>query len=132
MMTLCPIGSYADSVLEVSKDGRDRESFAAQAELFRLLGHPARLQIIELLRDGERSVGDLQRELGLDSSGTSQHLTAMRRQNVLESRRAGTSVLYRISDSSILALLELSKGVLAAQLRRTSVRINTLVENISA
>jgi ArsR family transcriptional regulator len=77
-------------------------------------------------------VGDLQRELGLDSSGTSQHLTAMRRQNVLESRRAGTSVLYRISDSSILALLELSKGVLAAQLRRTSVRINTLVENISA
>ncbi len=63
--------------------------YRAKAEFFRLLGHPARVRILELLQDGERTVGDLQAELGLDSSGTSQHLGTMRRQGVLESRRAG-------------------------------------------
>ncbi|MCW2959612.1 MAG: helix-turn-helix transcriptional regulator [Solirubrobacterales bacterium] len=63
-----------------------------KADFFRLLGHPSRVRILELLKDGERTVGDLQTALGLDSSGPSQHLTAMRRRGLLESRRAGTSV----------------------------------------
>ena len=50
-----------------------------KANLFRVLGHPARVRILELLRDGERSVGALQKELGLDSGSTSQHLAALRR-----------------------------------------------------
>ncbi len=50
-----------------------------KASTFRVLGHPARVRILELLRDGERSVGSLQAELELDSSGTSQHLAALRR-----------------------------------------------------
>ena len=49
-----------------------------KANLFRVLGHPARVRILELLRDGEHSVGQLQAELELDSSGTSQHLAALR------------------------------------------------------
>jgi DNA-binding transcriptional ArsR family regulator len=96
-----------------------------------VLGHPARLRILELLKDGERSVGDLQRELGMDSSGTSQHLSAMRRQSVLESRRAGTSVLYRIADPAVLAIVELSRSVLAEQLMRTSVRLESLAGNMN-
>ena len=59
-----------------------------KASLFRVLGHPARVRILELLRDGERSVGALQAELGLDSSGTSQHLAALRRIGV-RGRRGG-------------------------------------------
>ena len=50
-----------------------------KANLFRVLGHPARVRILELLREGERSVGALQAELELDSGGTSQHLAALRR-----------------------------------------------------
>ena len=58
--------------------GHAQPIYAAKAELFRVLGHPARVRIIELLRDGERSVGSLQGALGLDSSGTSQHLAVLR------------------------------------------------------
>ena len=94
--------------------------YRVKAEFFRLLGHPARVRILELLRDGERSVGELQAELGLDSSGTSQQLTAMRRQGVLESRRAGTSVFYRVRDPRMFELLEIAKQILLAQLEATS------------
>lgn len=91
--------------------------YRLKAEFFRLLGHPVRVRILELLRDQEeRSVGDLQAALGLDSSGTSQQLTAMRRQGVLERRRAGTSVFYRVKDPRIFQLLAIAKQILTAQL----------------
>src|SRR5688500_19297831 len=83
--------------------------YVAKADFFRLLGHPARVRILELLRDGERSVGELQLALGLDSSGTSQHLTAMRKQGVLRNRRAGTSVFDSVKDPRSLQLLEVGE-----------------------
>ena len=63
-----------------------------KARLFRVLGHPVRVRILELLREGERSVGTLQAELGLDSGATSQHLARAPAIGVVESRREGTSV----------------------------------------
>jgi ArsR family transcriptional regulator len=102
-----------------SAPGETPPIYRLKAEFFRLLGHPARVRILELLRDGERSVGELQAALGLDSSGTSQHLTAMRRQGLLESRRAGTSVFYRVKDPRIFQLLEVAKQVLTGQLEET-------------
>ena len=81
-----------------------------KANLFRVLGHPARVRILELLRDGERSVGALQAELGLDSGGTSQHLAALRRIGLVESRREGTSVYYRVDDERVFDLLEAGRG----------------------
>ncbi len=102
--------------------------YRLKAEFFRMLGHPARVRILELLRDGERSVGELQAELGLDSSGTSQHLTAMRRLGLLESRRAGTSVFYRVSDPRIHQLLLIARQVLAGQLEQTRDLLGDLAE----
>jgi DNA-binding transcriptional ArsR family regulator len=87
-----------------------------KANLFRVLGHPARIRILELLRDGERSVGVLQSELGLDSGGTSQHLAALRRIGLVESRRDGTSVYYRVDDERVFDLLEAGREIIARQL----------------
>lgn len=102
--------------------------YRLKAEFFRMLGHPARVRILELLRDGEQSVGALQAELGLDSSGTSQHLTAMRRLGLLDSRRAGTSVFYRVNDPRIFQLLEVAKQVLTGQLEQTRDLLGDLAE----
>lgn len=87
-----------------------------KANLFRVLGHPARVRILELLREGERSVGALQVELELDSGGTSQHLAALRRVGLVESRREGTSVYYRVEDASVFVLLETARALIARQL----------------
>lgn len=83
----------------------------AKANLFRTLGHPARVRILELLRDGEHSVGALQDALGLDSGGTSQHLAALRRIGLVESRREGTSVFYSVADQEVFRLLKAGRAL---------------------
>ncbi|HLM85785.1 MAG TPA: metalloregulator ArsR/SmtB family transcription factor [Solirubrobacteraceae bacterium] len=88
--------------------------YALKADFFRVLGHPVRVHMLQVLRDGERSVGSLQDELDLDSSSTSQHLAALRGQSLLESRKEGTSVFYRVKDPRTLELLELAKQIIAA------------------
>ena len=93
-----------------------RPVYEVKATLFRVLGHPARVRILELLREGERSVGALQAELGLDSGGTSQHLAALRRVGVVESRREGTSVYYRVDDERVFDLLAAGRGIISRQL----------------
>lgn len=87
-----------------------------KGSFFRVLGHPARVRILELLRGGERSVGALQSELDLDSGGTSQHLSALRRIGLVTSRREGTSVYYRVEDDRIFDLLAIARELIAHRL----------------
>jgi ArsR family transcriptional regulator len=90
--------------------------YVVKAQLFRVLGHPVRIRILELLLDGELTVGELQAALSLDSSGASQHLAALRQHGVLENRRAGTSVYYRIRDPRVSQLLAVAKQILTSAL----------------
>lgn len=100
-------------------DVRDHPVYRLEAELFRALGHPARARLLELLGAGERTVRDLQGELELDSSGVSQHLTALRRQGLLERRRVGTSVYCRVKDRRTLRLLAIAREILLANLEES-------------
>ena len=90
---------------------RAKPLHVAKATLFRTLGHPARVRILELLRDSELPVGSLQEALGLDSGGTSQHLAALRRIGLVESRREGTSIFYRVADPEVYKLLEAGRAL---------------------
>ena len=90
--------------------------YVVKARLFRVLGHPVRIRILELLSDGERTVGDLQAQLDLDSSGTSQHLGALRQLGLLDTRREGTSVYYRIRDPRVSQLLGVARQILTSAL----------------
>lgn len=102
--------------------------YVVKAQLFRVLGHPVRIRILELLSDGERSVGDLQAALQLDSSGTSQHLAALRQQGVLESRREGTSVYYRIRDPRVSRLLAVARQILTSALSDSQLLLSELAD----
>jgi DNA-binding transcriptional ArsR family regulator len=98
-------------------DVREDPVYRVKADLFRTLGHPARLRLLELLGAGERTVGELQAELDLDSSGVSQHLSVLRRLGLLESRKLATSVHCRLRDPRTLELLVLAREIVAARLR---------------
>jgi len=102
--------------------------YMLKAEFFRILGHPARVRILELLRDGERSVGDLQDALGLDSGGTSQHLGVLRRHGLLENRREGTSVYYSVRDPRVFQLLEAARQILGSTLAERQSLLDELQE----
>ena len=88
-----------------------------KAHLFRVLGHPARVRILELLRDGERSVGSLQEELGLELGGLPRS-TSRRCGASAWSRRGveGTSVFYRVDDEHVFALLEAGRSIIGRRL----------------
>ena len=102
--------------------------YVVKAQLFRVLGHPVRIRILELLSDGERTVGDLQAALSLDSSSASQHLAALRQQGVLERRRSGTSVYYRIRDPRVSQLLAVAKQILTSALSDTHTLLADLTD----
>jgi ArsR family transcriptional regulator len=97
-----------------------------KAEFFRALGHPARVRVLELLKGGEMTVGDLQAELGIDSSGASQHLSAMRRQGILEARKEGTSVFYRVRDPRVFQMLESARQVIGSHLEEANALLGEL------
>jgi ArsR family transcriptional regulator len=97
----------------VLANGSPQPIHRVKAQFFRVLGHPVRVRILELLRDGERSVGALQAALEIDSSGTSQHLGALRREGLLESQRDGNSVYYRVKDPRTFQLLEVARQILS-------------------
>ncbi len=90
--------------------------YVVKAAMFKALGHPIRIRILEILVDGEQTVSQLQSQLKLDSSSTSQHLTALRNQHLLQSRRAGTSVYYSLRDPRIAQLLAVAKQILTSAL----------------
>ncbi len=93
--------------------------YAAKADLFRALGHPARIRILELLVEDERPVSGLLAETGLEPSTLSQHLAVIKRTGLVESSRKGNVVTYRVIDPSVEQFLAAARNVLAATLGRT-------------
>jgi len=93
--------------------------YVAKAELFKSLGHPARIRILELLTDGDQPVAVLQEEVGLESSALSQQLAVLKRTGLVASQRTGNAVTYRLTDPSVAVFLTAARAVLGATLDRT-------------
>lgn len=93
-----------------------RPIYQVKADFFKTLAHPARIRVLELLRDGERSVGELIPEVGLEASHLSQQLGILRRANILKARKDGSTVLYSVTDNRIFELLEVAKAILTGSL----------------
>lgn len=85
------------------------------ARIGKALGNPHRLELLELLAQGERSVDALATESGLTMANASQHLQALRAAGLIESRRNGLYVHYRLADPTVF---ELSKAVQTVAERR--------------
>lgn len=96
-----------------------RPIYQVKAEFFKTLGHPARIRVLELLRDGERAVSELLPEVGLEASHLSQQLAVLRRANLVRSRKDGSTVRYSVTDPRTFELLELAKAILTSSLTET-------------
>lgn len=82
-----------------------------KAEFFKALAHPIRITILDLLREGELSVGDLQERLSIDSSSVSQQLAVLRSRHIVENRRTGSNVFYSVQDPAVFALLDIARTI---------------------
>lgn len=90
-----------------------------KAEFFKTLGHPARIRVLEVLRDGERPVSELIAAVGIEPSHLSQQLGVLRRANLVEARKEGSSVIYSVTDPRIFELLEVARTILTSSLAET-------------
>jgi len=82
------------------------------AELCRFLTHPVRLEIMDLLRDGEMRVSNILKKVNISQANLSQHLAHMRNKGVLNTRKEGTSVYYSIANKKILDAFDIMTEVL--------------------
>ncbi|MCL6450933.1 MAG: metalloregulator ArsR/SmtB family transcription factor [Acetobacteraceae bacterium] len=95
-----------------------RDLLSAKADLLKALAHPTRLEILEVLRSGERCVCEIVPRIGHERSSVSKHLAVLRRLGVLGCRKEGLRVMYWLRHPRVAWLLDAAGDVLADEARR--------------
>ena len=99
------------------KNNLEKRIFELHARMCKTLSHPKRLEIIELLRDErEMGVSELAEKLSITKANVSQHLSLMRQQNIVKTRRDGVAILYSLANPKILVAYDALRKTLKEQL----------------
>jgi ArsR family transcriptional regulator len=91
--------------------------FEKQAEIAKAIGHPLRIAIVDFLKDGEQCVCDIADYLGSERSNVSRHLSVMVGAGILEHRKEGLKVIYRLKCACIVDFFSCITRVLKQQLK---------------
>lgn len=97
-----------------------KEALEQVASYFQALAEPTRLSLLNLLRGGERNVGELAQLSGFTSANVSRHLALLTMHGLVARESRGTSVYYRMADDSVYALCDLVCGNIARRLERAA------------
>ena len=89
--------------------------FEKQAEIAKAIAHPLRIAIIDFLKDGQQCVCDIAEYVGSERSNVSRHLSVMVNANILDYRKEGLKVIYRLKTPCILDFFACVTGVLKQQ-----------------
>jgi len=80
-----------------------------KASIFQALGHPTRIAMIEVLRDGELPAGVIIERLGIEQANASQHLSILRSKHIVTSRKEGSQVFYSVRDPLLIEVLDIMR-----------------------
>ena len=86
--------------------------YQAKAELFRTLGHPVRIRVLEILQHGPTPVSELLQQLAIEPSSLSQQLAVLRRAGIVTSTRAGSAVIYQLAAPDVADLMQAARRLL--------------------
>jgi ArsR family transcriptional regulator len=101
-------------------------AYKIKADFLRVLSHPVRLQIIELLKNGEKNVSSIVKPLGIPQSSLSRHLLNLKEAGILKSRQQGTTIFYNIEDYDIFQILRPIAQMLRKKLKKTEIVLSSL------
>ena len=87
--------------------------YQAKADLLRVLGHPARIRVLELLAEAERAAGELLAEIPIEAGSLSQQLAVLRRAGLVGQRREAGTVFYSLTVPEVRHVLVAARTVLA-------------------
>ena len=96
-----------------TSDPVQTERYRVHAELCKVLTDPKRLMILDSLRHDERTVGELAEAIGVTLPNASQHLAVMRNAGLVEGRRAGTTINYRLAEPTIVDACDIVQRIVA-------------------
>jgi len=96
----------------------EKDLYRRHADFCKVLSHPTRLQIIDILHDREMTVTDLAAQLQVAVGNLSQHLNLMKQRRVLESRKEGNSVIYRLANPKMTQACGLIREILFDQMQQ--------------
>lgn len=99
------------------KNSDDSRIFELQADICLALANPKRLQILNLLKSGEMSAGEMVKAMQIPKANLSQHLSMLRQKGIVLTRREGTSIYYRIANPKITEACSIMRGVLMESLK---------------
>jgi len=99
-------------------------AYDLQAELLKVLAHPARLQILDVLRDGEQCVCHLQAVLGLRQAYVSQQLMELRELGLVTDRKEGLRVFYSVRDPSVYAILDVARSLVGRRAQKKGLALS--------
>jgi ArsR family transcriptional regulator len=100
--------------------------FEKQAEIVKAIAHPARIAIVDFLKDGEECVCDIAEYVGSERSNVSRHLSVMVNAGVLEFHKEGLKVIYRLKTPCILDFLSCVTSCLKEQLKEDNRLLSAL------
>ncbi len=103
-------------VIAVGTDDLKREAYKLHAQVCQVLSHPKRLEILDLLSEGEKSLEELTQAMGISKANVSQHLSLMRQRNLVSARKKGLRTFYRVANPKILRAWEIMREVALEQL----------------
>jgi ArsR family transcriptional regulator, virulence genes transcriptional regulator len=115
----------------MEKAKTDADVFEMQAEICKTLANPTRLRILHVLREGEKSVGELAGLLGLRQSNLSQHLSIMRQVQILKTRKQGSNIYYSVAYPRINTACDLVRELLIESLGRRQELTRNLVAQLN-
>ncbi len=98
--------------------GMTTKEAAARAAILKAVAHPARIILLEALKDDELCVNDLCELLDVDQSVVSRHLAQLKRAGIVSERREGVKIIHRLACPCILQALECTVGVMKSELRQ--------------
>ena len=94
----------------------EERMFQMHAEVCKSMANPTRLKIMNLLREGEKSVEELKGRLKLLKANLSQHLSVLRQRRIVSTRRAGLNIYYKITNPKMIKACDILREVLFEQL----------------
>lgn len=94
----------------------NKKLYEVHAEICKTLGNAKRIEILNVLQDGELSVSEIADILGISSANVSQHLAVMKQKGILTARREGINIYYKVSNPKVNQACALMREVLLEQL----------------
>lgn len=102
--------------------------YQMRAEIFKVLGHPTRLKLLDLLKEGEKCVCEICPEMEMEQPNISQHLALLKERGIVDSRKEGLKVYYWIVNKEIFKVIDCVNKVIKKRLSTVKSMLSSIAE----